>query len=41
MIAGTGNNDTMTYETTPEGPDEFLHDKDAMAWDAEGWEECY
>lgn len=41
IVAEAGSNDAMAYEAMPVGPDEFLYNKDAMAWDAEGWEEYY
>lgn len=41
IVAEAGNNDAMAYEAMPVQLDEFLYDKNAMAWDAEGWEEFY
>ncbi|MFO8070796.1 MAG: hypothetical protein R6V85_02875 [Polyangia bacterium] len=35
----TGGSDAKAYEGAPPTPDEFRCAEDALAWEAEGWEE--
>ena len=38
LIEATSESDTSVYEATPPGRNEFVSDEEALAWDAEGWE---
>ena len=38
LIEATSDRDASLYGTTPPGRNEFSSDEEALAWDAEGWE---
>lgn len=37
--ARSGAADAEAYRATPPAADEFSHDEDPLAWEAEGWDE--
>jgi hypothetical protein len=39
LIEAASERDAAAYAKTPPPPDEFSADDDALAWDAEGWEQ--
>ena len=38
LIEAKSESDVSLYKATPPGRDEFSSDEEALAWDAEGWE---
>jgi hypothetical protein len=38
LIEAKTESDVSLYKATPTGRDEFSNDEEALAWDAEGWE---
>ncbi|HEX7501356.1 MAG TPA: hypothetical protein VF524_13800 [Polyangia bacterium] len=38
LIEATSESDASVYEAAPPGRNEFASDEEALAWDAEGWE---
>jgi len=38
LIEAMSESDASVYKATPPGRNEFSSDKEALAWDAEGWE---
>ena len=39
LRAAAGGVDAESYAASPPGADEFSSDEDALAWDADGWDE--